>query len=95
VIARRRFARLIPKEAGAEFLDLIRRRSLLIPVRQSDVDNVEPPCRDATDNFILALAYVARANILVSSDHDLLVLNPWQGIPILTPAQFLAQSDKD
>ena len=29
--------------------------------------------------------------LIISSDQDLLVLNPWRGIPILTPAQFVAQ----
>jgi len=69
--------------------------SLLLQVEQSEVDPVEPSCRDTTDNFILALAAVARAKFIVSSDNDLLVLHPWQGISILTPAQFLAQSDSD
>jgi len=81
--------------ARSEFVDLIRRRSLFLPVKQSDVDEVEPGCRDATDNFILALAGVAHAKVIVSSDNDLLVLHPWHGIAILTPAQFLAQSDSD
>jgi predicted nucleic acid-binding protein len=30
----------------------------------------------------------ADADALVSSDGDLLVLDPWHGIPIMTPAQF-------
>jgi uncharacterized protein len=37
------------------------------------------------------LAEVAKVNALVTSDHDLLALNPWHGIPILTPAQFLTE----
>jgi predicted nucleic acid-binding protein len=54
---------------------------------------LDPPCRDASDNFILTLALACRADAIVSSDQDLLVLNPWNGIPILTPAQFLAQAE--
>ena len=27
----------------------------------------------------------------VSSDDDLLVLNPWRGVPVLRPAEFLAR----
>jgi predicted nucleic acid-binding protein len=53
---------------------------------------VDPPCRDPKDNQFLALALVAEANLLISSDEDLLVLHPWRGIPIVTPALFLAQS---
>jgi len=29
----------------------------------------------------------------VSSDQDLLVLTPWNGIPILSPAQFLSHAE--
>jgi hypothetical protein len=31
------------------------------------------------------------ADPIVSSGNGLLVLHPWRGIPILTPAQFLTQ----
>lgn len=46
--------------------------------------------RDATDDKILALVQVCQADALVSSDDDLLVLNPWRGAPVLRPAEFLA-----
>jgi predicted nucleic acid-binding protein len=46
-------------------------------------------CRDAKDAKFLALALNCGAAALVSSDADLLVLHPWHGIPILTPAAFL------
>jgi putative PIN family toxin of toxin-antitoxin system len=48
-------------------------------------------CRDAKDNKYLELAIVAGATIIVSSDEDLLVLNPWRGIRILRPAEYLAR----
>ena len=50
-----------------------------------------PPCRDSRDNKFLALALIADADAIVSSDEDLLTLHPWRGIPILTPTQFLAE----
>ncbi len=31
----------------------------------------------------------AQAGVLVSSKDDLLVLNPWRGVPVLRPAGFL------
>ena len=40
----------------------------------------------------LALAQAGDADVIVSSDQDLLVLSPWNGIPILTPGQFLSQA---
>jgi predicted nucleic acid-binding protein len=50
---------------------------------------VQPPCRDPNDNMFLALARAVEADALISGDEDLLVLHPWNGIPILTPAEFL------
>lgn len=47
-------------------------------------------CRDAKDNKYLELAMAAGADFIISSDDDLLVLNPWRGVRILRPAEFLA-----
>jgi uncharacterized protein len=46
-------------------------------------------CRDAKDNKYLELALAARAEIIVSSDRDLLALDPWRGVRILTPAEYV------
>jgi uncharacterized protein len=47
-------------------------------------------CRDAKDNKYLELAMAAGADFILSSDDDLLVLNPWRGVRVLRPAEFLA-----
>lgn len=47
--------------------------------------------RDPADDRIIACAVVARADVIVSGDNDLLQLKQVSGIPILTAAQFLAQ----
>jgi putative PIN family toxin of toxin-antitoxin system len=46
-------------------------------------------CRDPDDNILLSLALDGQVDYIVSGDKDLLILNPFQGIPILTPAEFL------
>ena len=46
-------------------------------------------CRDPTDDKFLELAANGRADVIVSGDADLIALNPFRGIPILTPAAFL------
>lgn len=46
-------------------------------------------CRDPKDDKFLELAVSGNANYIVTGDKDLLVLSPFRGIPILTPAQFL------
>jgi predicted nucleic acid-binding protein len=45
--------------------------------------------RDAKDNSYFALAIAASATVIVSGDEDLLVLDPWRGIRVLRPAEFL------
>ena len=47
-------------------------------------------CRDPGDDKLLEIAIVGRADCLVTGDQDVLVLDPFQGIPIVTPAGFLA-----
>lgn len=46
-------------------------------------------CRDTKDNIVLETAIAAKANIIVTNDKDLLVLNPFQGINIFSPAAFI------
>jgi putative PIN family toxin of toxin-antitoxin system len=45
--------------------------------------------RDADDDKFLALAVTGQADAIISGDSDLLELVTHEGIPILTPAQFL------
>ncbi len=49
----------------------------------------QPVCRDKDDDAVLALAIAAQADIVISGDDDLLCLHPFEGIPVLTPAQAL------
>lgn len=46
-------------------------------------------CRDAKDNKFLELAVAANASCIVTGDNDLLVLNPFRGIPIMNASGFL------
>jgi putative PIN family toxin of toxin-antitoxin system len=45
-------------------------------------------CRDPKDNQFLELAVEAGAACIITGDQDLLVLHPFQNIPILSPADF-------
>jgi predicted nucleic acid-binding protein len=46
-------------------------------------------CRDEKDNQYLELAIDGQATCIVSGDSDLLILNPFREIPILTIQEFL------
>ncbi|MBS1842549.1 MAG: putative toxin-antitoxin system toxin component, PIN family [Acidobacteria bacterium] len=47
-------------------------------------------CRDAKDDKFLELAVSGRATHIITGDSDLLVLNPFQGVKIISPAAFLS-----
>ena len=54
---------------------------------------VEAISRDPKDDKFLATALAANADVLVSGDDDLKVLNPWRGIEILSPSETLERID--
>ena len=47
-------------------------------------------CRDPKDNIFLEAALASQADYIVSGDSDLLELSPFETIPVLRPAGFLA-----
>ena len=60
--------------------------------RQTVVTQINSPppnaCRDPDDDLILAAAIDGRCEYLVTGDKDLLVLNEFGGIAIVTPREF-------
>jgi predicted nucleic acid-binding protein len=46
-------------------------------------------CRDPKDNKYLELAISGHAESLITGDEDLLVLNPFRNIKIITVLEFL------
>ncbi|MGN6803047.1 MAG: putative toxin-antitoxin system toxin component, PIN family [Ginsengibacter sp.] len=46
-------------------------------------------CRDPKDNKLLEVAFAAKASCIVTGDKDLLILNPFRRIRILTANNFL------
>ena len=60
------------------------RGEVILPTRRITI------CRDPKDNMILEAAADGSANVIVSGDKDLLVLEAFEGIPIVTPVEFLA-----
>ena len=49
-----------------------------------------PVSRDRSDDAVLALAVAANATCLITGDDDLLVLEHFDGIPIISPRDFLS-----
>ena len=69
-----------------QFLRLLGRISEMVPV----VHTIRA-CRDPRDDKFLELAVNGEADIIVTGDDDLLVLNPFRDIPIVTPAAYLGR----
>jgi uncharacterized protein len=90
VMQRSRLDRYLERDTRLAFAAMLRQSLHFFAVTPADEAALQPPCRDATDNKFLALVQVCQANVLVSSDDDLLVLNPWRGVPVLRPVEFLS-----
>lgn len=84
VLGREKFDRYITREEREEFLETLVQRSRWI----EKITNVQV-CRDPDDNKILALATSGGAQFIITGDQDLLILNPFQDIQILTAEEFL------
>lgn len=55
--------------------------------------NIREVCRDPHDDAIIECAVNSHANLIISGDKDLLVLEKYKSIRIVTPAQYIATAD--
>lgn len=86
VMRREKFARFLSRQQREEVVADTIRDSKFVATSTIIAD-----CRDPDDNKFLELAIDGQAATIVSGDADLLLLNPFRGIPILTPREFLSQ----
>ena len=87
VLSRPKFDRYLSLADRLEFFRQMHRIATHVP----DVSPVTA-CRDPKDDKFLALALAGRATLLLTGDDDLLALNPFRGISILSPAQYLERA---
>jgi hypothetical protein len=85
VLARPKFARVLTEERRPEILELLAAAAIWIDPSERIED-----CRDDKDNKYLELASAGGAEVIVTSDDDLLVLDPWRSTRILRARDFLA-----
>src|SRR5690606_37462305 len=84
VLLRPKFDPYITPDERQAFFSLVDRVAERVPV-----NTVVRACRDSKDDKFLELAVSGNANLIVSGDKDLLVLHPFRGIDIVTPAQYM------
>jgi putative PIN family toxin of toxin-antitoxin system len=82
-LARPRLASLIPPRFRDWLSELLAAAELVAITERITA------CRDPKDDKFLELAVNGHADLIVSGDTDLLALNPFRGIPIVTPADFV------
>ena len=82
-LARPRLAPLIPPRFRDWLSDLLAAAELV-----TITDRITA-CRDPEDDKFLELAVNGHADLIVSGDADLLALDPFRGMPIVTPAAFV------
>jgi putative PIN family toxin of toxin-antitoxin system len=84
IIYHPKFDRYLTDEQRADFITALVEASALVEIK--DTITI---CRDPKDNMILELAVSGKAEVIVTGDADLLVLNPFEQISILSPKDFL------
>ncbi len=84
VLGRKKFDAYVSIQDRKEFLRMLGRIVEMISILHTVHD-----CRDVRDNHILEVAVNGQAKVIVTGDEDLLVLNPFRGISIMKPADFL------
>ena len=84
ILRRSKFRRYFTDEERRAFLD-----ELDINAGWVAITRFFTVCRDPNDNMILELAVSGQADFIVTGDTDLLALDPFEGIRIVTPRAFL------
>ena len=86
VLRRDRFDRYLTRKERDQFLE-----SLILESELIEITERIRACSDPEDDWVLELAVSGDAGYIVTGDSDLLVLNPFRGVEILSPAEFLNQ----
>jgi uncharacterized protein len=84
VLMKDKFNKYVDVEARLEFLLEVKEISKII-----HIDQRVSVCRDPKDNMYLELALSGKADVVITGDHDLLILHPFRNIPVITPKDFL------
>lgn len=87
VISRPKFDRYLTLEKRRRFITLLGGVSRMVSITRT-----VQVCRDPKDDKFLDVALAAEAQAIITGDQDLLALNPFHGIQILTPSGFLQRT---
>lgn len=85
VLARPKFDPYVSREDRRYFIELLGGVARLIPITRK-----LRACRDPKDDKFLDVAVNGGAKALVTGDRDLLELDPFHGVRVIRPGDFLA-----
>lgn len=84
VLDRPKFDPYVSREDRRRFINLLGGVSRIVPIaRKVHV------CRDPRDDIFLDVALNGEAKAIITGDEDLLELDPFHGVRIVKPAEFL------
>ena len=86
VLRRRRFERYVAEDERLQFLATFIRDTTVVEVNEVITD-----CRAPKHNKFLELAVSSNAACIISGDADLLTLDPFRSIAIITPQTFVSK----
>lgn len=87
VLSRSKFDEYVSREERIAFFRQLTGSAEFVPVVQ-----VVHECCDPQDDKILEVALNGRADLIITGDADLIAMNPWREIEILSPAEYLQRS---
>lgn len=87
VLLRDKFDRDVDRALREGLLQEYARLCIIIPI-----PSPIRACRDPRDDKFLEVAVHGRADAIVTGDQDLLDLNPFLGVAIITPSDYSAQA---
>lgn len=77
------------RDLADEAVSLLRSRMMVVASETLD----RKVCRDPDDDNILAAAVSGKCECIITGDKDLLVLNAYQGVRIVSPRDFITNED--
>lgn len=84
VLAESKFDRYVTIGQRLQFVRLIANLAEFVPI-------IHPvrECRDPTGDKFLEVALNERADLIITGDEDLLAMNPWRGIAIVSAKNYM------
>jgi putative PIN family toxin of toxin-antitoxin system len=83
VLSRSKFDSFVSRAERELFLAQIESAAEFVPVIQ-----LVRACRDPNDDKFLEVALNGRADVIITGDADLLEMNPWREVEIISPCDY-------